>query len=51
MVVTKAEIYEREYKPYYDLYLQRVPSETNLLDALDQKEELINFSIRFRKIN
>jgi len=43
MVVTKAEIYEREYKPYYDLYLQRVPSETNLLDALDQKEELIIF--------
>jgi hypothetical protein len=43
MVVTKAEICKREYKPYYDLYLQRVPSETTLLDALDQEEELINF--------
>ncbi|AFU67474.1 hypothetical protein P700755_000451 [Psychroflexus torquis ATCC 700755] len=43
MEVTKAEIYQTEYKPYYDLYLQRVSSETNLLEALDQKEELINF--------
>jgi uncharacterized damage-inducible protein DinB len=43
MEVTKAEIYQTEYKPYYDLYLQRVPLETTLLEALDQKEELINF--------
>ena len=43
MKVTKAEISLGEYKPYYDLYLQRVLSETTLLEALDQKEELINF--------
>jgi uncharacterized damage-inducible protein DinB len=43
MEVTKAEISSGEYKPYYDLYLQRVSSETTLIEALDQKEELINF--------
>lgn len=41
--MTKAEITPKEFKEYYKLYLDRVPSTTTLFEALEQQDELIRF--------
>lgn len=42
-MTTKADIISKEFKPYYELYLDRVSSDTELFEAFEQKEELIQF--------
>lgn len=39
----KQDIFNKEFKPYYDLYLNRVSSKTKLFEALEQQNELIDF--------
>lgn len=39
----KSDITSKEYKPYYELYLNRVSSTTSLFEALEQQSELIDF--------
>lgn len=53
MAILKSEISNKEYQTYYDLYLQRVDSNTSLFEALEQKKELIDFfkSIPESKLN
>jgi hypothetical protein len=43
MHVLKSDIKKDEFKPYYDLYLSRVSEDTELFEALEQKDELIHF--------
>ncbi|MBZ9778210.1 DinB family protein [Psychroflexus sp. CAK8W] len=42
-MTSKQDISNKEYKPYYDLYLNRVSSKTTLFEALEQQSELIDF--------
>lgn len=42
-MIVKSDITAKEYKPYYELYLNRVSATTELFEALEQKEELIEF--------
>lgn len=42
-MITKADILSKEFKAYYELYLNRVSSNTKLFEALEQQEELIQF--------
>jgi len=46
-MTSKQDISNKEYKPYYDLYLNRVSSKTILFEALEQQSELIDFLILF----
>lgn len=39
----KTDISSTEFKPYYELYLNRVSSTTELFEALEQKDELVDF--------
>lgn len=43
MGIIKSDISSKEYKPYYDVYLNRVSATTELFEALEQKNELIHF--------
>lgn len=43
MATKKADILSREFKSYYEVYLDRVSSSTKLFEALNQQEELIQF--------
>lgn len=42
-MIIKSDITSKEFKDYYSLYLDRVPANTELFEALEQKEELISF--------
>jgi hypothetical protein len=42
-MIVKSDVTSKEYKPYYDLYLSRVSASTELFQALEQQEELIQF--------
>lgn len=42
-MTTKVNILPKEFKSYYELYLNRVSSTTELFEALQQQNELINF--------
>ena len=43
MRILKSDIQQNEYKPYYELYLSRVSDETELFEALQQRDELTRF--------
>ncbi|WP_019038130.1 DinB family protein [Psychroflexus tropicus] len=42
MAILKSDITNEEYKSYYDLYLSRVISSTELFEALHQEQELVD---------